>query len=366
MAVNQLVLPEGQASSYHNLDEIYTTTLQNWRKNGKFYDNIFKTNPLFWLLHEKGQRQTWDGGNPIMCNLQYGKNSTIGSYSRYDLIDTTPQDNQTAAYYYMRQLGGTINIDNFSALSNAGKHQIQNLIKAKIKEAEMSMAEEINTQLWKGTPGAKDIDSIPKMIYHAAAGAGTWTDDASPGEISGNSYSWWRNRHTVSTDISTWALLKFHMRNVYNNCTKGAAMMDKNKLTGNGPDLLLCNQETYEAYEGAVDDDKRYVDPLAQKGASMGFEFMKYKRALMYWDEMCYDAYTGVDYGSRAEGAIYFLNTNFLHYYVSSAVDLEVKPFVEPYNQDARTSKILHYHCLAMSNRAKQGVLGYIDTALSA
>ena len=361
MAVNKLVMPEGQANNYVNLDEIYTTTLQNWREKGKFYDNWFKTNPLFWVLHEKGRREYWDGGNPAMCNLQYGENTTLGSYSRYDILDTTPQDNQTAAYYYMRQFGGSIVIDNFSAVCNSGQYQRQNLIKVKIQEAEMTAAQRLNKMLWQGSPGSKDIMSIPELIYRTPS-----SSDTAPGGISGDDYEWWRPKVKIDTNITSWALLKFWMRHQYNECSKGAALMDKNKLTGSKPDVLFMDQATYEAYEGAVEADKRYLDQLGQKAASMGFSVMKYKTSLIFWDEMVYDPYTPADYTSAAKGAIYFLNTAFLAYYVHPEFDLKIKPFVEPYNQDARIAKILHYHCLVCSNRSKQGLLGYIDQDISA
>ena len=362
MAVNNLVAPEGQVNSYYDLDEIFTTTTQNWREGGKFYDNIFKTNPLFFILHEKKRKQLWDGGNPIMCNLQYGKNTTFKSYARYDLIDTTPQDNQTAAYYYMRQYGGSIVIDNFSAISNSGKHQIQSLITAKIKEAEMTCSEGINEQLWAKTPGAKDILSIPQIVFRTPS-----SSDSGPGSILGDNYSWWRNQVDIGTNITSWALLKFNMNHMYNNCSKGAALMDKGLFTGNHPDIIIMNQEVYEAYEGAVEHDKQYVDTLAQKAASMGFEFMKLKHAMAFWDELAFDAYSDIDYsGTRVYGSMYFLNSNFLHYYVSSRVDLKVGKFMEVANQDARQAKLLHYHALACSNRPKQGVLGYIDLDISA
>lgn len=356
MAVNNLVLPEGQASSYHNLDEIATTTAQAWSKNGKFYDNIFKCIPLFWLLHEKRGKKTWYGGNPMMVNLQYGKNTTFGSISKYDLIDMTPQDNQTAAYFFVRQYAGSIVIDGFDVRANSNKYQIQDLLKTKISEAENTIRENINIQLWAGTPGAKDIQSLSNLIFRSPS-----SSDSAPGNISGDTYSWWRNQVKIDVDIDSWAELKHWMRNTYNNCCKGAANADKNKMTGSYPDIIMTNQETYEGYEAAVDSQKQYMDPLAQKAASMGFDSMKYKNALMFWDEMCYDAYTGAVYGSRAKGSMYFINTAFLDYYVGADCNLKVGKFLPAYNQDAIASKVLHDHCLVVTNRAKHGVLGYID-----
>lgn len=347
----------------YNLDEILSTTLQNWRTKGKMYDNIFKANPTLWYFHEKGRKKTEDGGERIMVPLQYGKNSTVKSYSRYDVIDTTPQDNQTAVYYDWRQISGSVTIDGLSAFQNSGKHQIVKLLEAKIKETEDSMAETINEQMWAASPGTKDILSLTALIVRAP----TTTDAASPGNISGATHTWWANK-TKTTSAATVKALVWDAKNLYNQCSKGG-----NSSKGGFPDLGICNQETYEAIENHMSDLVRYtdVDEMGNKARSVGFENIRFKNARLFWDEHIPDAYGDAttaydwDHGSVTYGSLYFINTQYTWYVVGQGYDLKVGKFIQPHNQDARTSQLLHYHQIVCSQRRKNGVLEKISKSLS-
>ncbi len=74
-------------------------------------DVIFKDLVFFYCLTNKNQKgfkansrgvksnkRVLDGGESITFPIMYEANSTVGSYSGYDLIDTTPQDGQTIKY----------------------------------------------------------------------------------------------------------------------------------------------------------------------------------------------------------------------------------------------------------------------------
>jgi hypothetical protein len=362
MAVNSMT---------YNYDQYLTATALNYRNHGEFYDNIFLMNPTMWFLHEKGRKVEWDGGGGdgrVVVNLQYGKNSTFGAYSRFDPIDVSPQDNQTAVHYDMKQFGGAISIDRFHVRCNRGKSQLQKILKVKINEAEMTLAEEINTSLWQLTPATDDINGIPYIITISPDAADTDIGGIAA-DAAGN--SWWQNKFRVggplNAQITTWAVLDFRMLHMYNDCTKGAAKRtSKGSFIGNAPDLLMMNQETYEAYESGMMQRSRYESPWTKKAASYGFGGLAYKNATCMWDEMVADPNAATSYPTaRVDGAIYFINTTFLEYQVDPGTDLLIEPFVKPHNLDARTALVLHYHQLTCSNRSKQGVLSYIDVEIA-
>ena len=352
-----------------NLDQYLSTTLLNYRtKSGKMYDNIFKSNPTFFFLHEKGRKEYWYGGERIIVPLQYGKNTTVQDYSRYDPIDTTPQDNQTAAYYEMRQKSASIAIDGFSLRQNSGKHQLINLLKTKVGEAEDSMAEEIGMDLWRIAPAsAKAILSIPSFIKLAPQ----TTDAQSPGGFSAVTYSWWRNQYLAST-ATTWAMMVAQMRKLYNDCSKGSK-----KNAGGPPDFAVASQEAYEYVENHMATKERYIDAdsVGGKARSVGFENIRFKNCNLFWDEFVPDAYgdgtTGYDAvavdadSSWTANSIYFMNSKYLTYTVDVATDLQIGKFQKPHQQDAKVAPILHYHQLTCSNRAKQGVLYNITAAIT-
>lgn len=352
-----------------NLDQYLSTTLLNYRtKSGKMYDNIFLANPTFWALHQKGKKSFWHGGERIIIPLQKGENSTISDYARYDPIDTTPQDNQTAAYYEIKQKSGSVVIDGLSLRQNRGKYQLISLLNAKIKETEMTMAQKINQDLYRVTPASsKAINSIPSLIVPY----GSSYDAQAPGGISGVTYSFWRNVIKTSA-ATTWQLLVQEMRNVYNSCSEGA--------TGAGgfPDLCITNQLTYEMYETHLDTKSRYVNvsEFGKKAQTAGFENVKFKSADMFFDVYVPDLYgdaSTIGYDALllnaasgwTYGTIFFLNSDCIEYVVDPGTDLKIGKFQKPHNQDAKVCPLLHYHQLTINNRRKLGALMKIDQTLA-
>lgn len=352
-----------------DLNQFLSTTLLNYRtKSGVMYDNVFKSNPTFYFMHEKGRKNFYYGGERIIVPLQYGKNSTVQNYSRYDPIDTTPQDNQTAAYYEIMQKSASIVIDGKSLRQNSGKFQLINLLKTKTGESEDSLSEEIGEDLWRITPETDAIFSIPSIVPLAP---GT-TDAATPGGIDGTAKAWWNNQSKQSAG-TTWSMIVAEMRNLYNTCSKGSK-----KNAGGPPDFAVADQGSYEYVENHMATKERYIDAdsIGGKARSVGFENIRFKNCNLFWDEFIPDAYgdgtTGYDSlainasSDWKYGSIYFLNSKFMNYTVDVATDLKIGKFRTPHNQDAKIAPILHYHQLTCSNRAKQGVLHHITQGYTA
>lgn len=78
------------------LDELIATTFDAVRP--VLADQITVELPLLAYLNLKG-RVTEDGGLTIRRPVLFAFNDTVGSYSGYDLIDTTPQDGFGYAEY---------------------------------------------------------------------------------------------------------------------------------------------------------------------------------------------------------------------------------------------------------------------------
>ena len=77
------------ATPASQLDELITTTFDKVKP--VLADQITNENPLLAALNSKS-RVTTDGGLTIRRPVLFAFNDTVGSYSGYDLIDTTPQD----------------------------------------------------------------------------------------------------------------------------------------------------------------------------------------------------------------------------------------------------------------------------------
>src|SRR3990172_6598503 len=123
-------------------DALLSTTLAAMR--GSMYDNIFKDSAFLAYLRMTDAVVTQDGGERVRMALMYGKNETMGVHSGYEVIDTTPQDGMTTAFYEWAEIAGSISISRKEERQNSGESQLLDLLKQKIKQAEMSMREELN------------------------------------------------------------------------------------------------------------------------------------------------------------------------------------------------------------------------------
>lgn len=342
-------------------DALLSTTLDAYVGGGTMFDNIFKDSAYLAALREFGAVIKQNGGERIRAPLMYDDNNTIRSYSNYDTLDTTPQDGMTTAFYEWREIGGTISISRKEERQNSGEAAMIGLLDAKIKQAEMSMRQALNTQLIRGTvssatfvPGNSAKDLNPLGYFLRKINSTDPTTGGNVGNISGSSNSWWRHHTAVldsgSTDtgndfavsVSTWKGLSVALKRMYNYCSRG---------TGGAPNLVVMDQTTFEEYESALDDKVRYTNTRL---ADMGFETIKLRGATCVWDELV----PSIDDGDTAgaDGTAFFLNTNFYKLVIDSETDVVTTPFVEPENQTAKTAKILFMGNAIASNMRKLGV----------
>ena len=339
MAVTSLTL---------NYDSILTTTLFEVR--GILYDQIFKSNVFFNWLHQNGRKRLVNGGERIQVALQTGTNSTVKSYSGYELLDTTPQDNLNSAFYTWKQISGSVAINRIEERKNSGRAEILGLLQQKVNELQLSMADEVSRQVlgsFTAGNGGKDLTPLPLIISNTPS-------TTTVGSVSGVAETYWRNQQTASGATTTKAY-KDELRNVWNDCSKGP---------GGGPDFCLATQVAYEHYESALDDHSRHTDTAM---ADLGFDNIRLKGALMAWDERVVDSansqLSSTDGGSPTEETVYFVNSRFMELVVDSQTDFITTPFMRPENQDAKVAQVLFYGELTTNNRRKLGVLDSIQSA---
>jgi len=342
-------------------DALLSTTLDKYYKSGKMHDAIFNSNPTFAAFKEKKRMQYADGGYQVAVNLMYGTNTTVGSYSRYEVLDVAPQDGITQAFYPWAQYAGAVSIDGLSEFQNSGAGKIIDLLGAKVEQTTMTFGEEINKHLMDlenitlstSTTGnsGKNIQGLPCMIHLAPNTTNTY------GGITNTSgaYDWWESQlFTHATD--TWAGVFYGMMRTYNLCTKGS---------GGSPDLIITDMGSYEHYEQYMSDKKRY---LKSDRATAGFEAVYFKGAKMFWDTHMPDTTTEVNYdsGSWTEGAMFFLNSKFCKLIIGKGRDFKPGKFQSPEDQDAKTALYRAYLQLVCSNRRKQGLYTGIEETLTA
>ncbi len=365
-------LGDGSAPSQNtvNYDDLLSTTLFNYVNGQNLADNIFRDSAFLAFLRNNEGVQEQGGGERIAMPLMYGRNSTAKSYEGYDVLDTTPQDGITTAFYEWKEIAATISISRKEERQNSGEARILGLLESKIKQAEMTLREVVNEQLVRGSvsgatfiPGNSAKDMLPLGYFLRKDNNTDPTTGGNVGNIAGATESWWRHRTAVADsgsadtgndfalNVTTYAGLKVALHRIYNYCSRGS---------GGSPNLGIADQVTFETYENALDTQVRYTNT---KMADMGFETIKLRGATLVWDEVVPD----VDNGTAAvtAGTCFLLNTNFYKLIVDSETNFSTTPFVEPENQTAKTAKILFMGNAAISNLRKHGVLYGISQTIT-
>jgi len=278
----------------------------------------------------------------------------------------------TTAFYEWAEIAGSISISRKEERQNSGEGRLIGLLEQKIKQAEMTMTEELNTQLLLGTvSGSTFVQNqstggnygLNPLGYFCRKLNATDPTTLNVGNIAGATYSWWRhhtgyvNNQTVAgqdfkRSITTYAGLQAAFKSMYNYCSRGS---------GGSPDLCVADQISFETYENALDTKVRYTNT---RMADMGFDTVKLRGATLIWDELVPDIYNGT--AAVTVGTCFFINTSFYNLIIDSETDIVTTPFIEPENQTAKTAKILFMGQAGVSNLRKMGVIGGILQTIAA
>lgn len=304
-----------------NVDALLSTTLSAVR--GKFADNIFGKIPLFQWLKTKA-KLTQDGGATLVVPIMYGKNSTAKSYSGYGVIDTTPSEGLTAAQYKWCQYAASITISGLEErVQNVGDNAIIKLLDSKIKQAEMSLRDKLDIDMWAAATSGTNILALPTIVD-------TTTSIA---DVSKSANSWWQAQVTASGSFAARGLAD--MRVLYNNITNQS-------LSGGAPDFICSDQTAYQFYEGVLQPQQRFSD---DKMAGAGFENLRYKGATMTYDP------------NTPSGTMFMLSSDALKLTTSKGTNFITTPFIKPENQDAKVAQILWAGQLTCDNNRRLGKL---------
>ncbi len=186
----------------------------------------------------------------------------------------------------------------------------------------------LNIQLLQTAPaaGSKEPISITEVVQSVPGTSPARV--ASIGNISGTTYSWWRNKATSGGSFSV-----SDMNTMYNQVSDGFDF----------PQLLLSGQTVYEYYENSLVGQIRYADT---KMADAGFQSLLYKQTPMVWDP-----------NIGITDSLYFLNFKYLKLNIMAGMDFITTDFIEPDNQAAKVAKILYMGNIVCTARRRQGTL---------
>ena len=100
----------------------------------KLIDNVFESNVLLSRARSKWMKKA-DGGTSIVVPVVYATTTASGWYTGAETLDTTANDQITAAEFDWKQAYANITITRSDELKHSGKAQSVNFVKSKIQIA---------------------------------------------------------------------------------------------------------------------------------------------------------------------------------------------------------------------------------------
>lgn len=320
-------------SETRSWDAITTSTLE--ASMGKMRDNIVKSSPTLAYMNSVDRILKLDGGLRIKADLLYGKNTTVDvATNGYTVLDTTPQEGMTAAFYDWEEIRATLSISRKERRQNSGKHAMFNLIEAKRDQMEMSFREKTNREIILGDGTANHLDGLALALKDTPT-TGTY------GAIDPSAETWWRQQYD-NTAFSFAADGLNYIRTLYRKASRSDIISPI--------DLILCDGELYDAFEAEHVLHLQFTPTGKANEAlfNLGIANFKYKKATVMEDEQL-DA-------AAASKKIYGINTEFMKFVVDKDSDFVVLPAQTPSNQLATVAPMVAMCNLACNNRRKHFV----------
>jgi hypothetical protein len=320
------------ASPNSTWTEAVTTAIES--RSRKLADNVSDNTAILQRLKERGRIRTVSGGTTIAQELEYAENSNFLWYDGYEQLSLLPSDVITAANYAWKQAAVAVTISGKEMLINSGKEKMIDLLRSRIGNAEKTMVNNIAQSLYSDGTGStsKEIGGLQLIVAD--------TNTNTVGNISGSTYSWWRNIVYDLSSVGSTASssnIQTHMNATYVQLCRN----------NEAPDLILTDNVYYKAYLGSLQTIQRITN---DKMAQAGFQNLKYMGADVVLD--------GGRGGNCPASHMYFLNTDYLFYRPHSERNMvPLDPDRFSTNQDALAKLIGWMGNMTCSNRFMQGVM---------
>jgi hypothetical protein len=356
-----------------NFDSILSTTLANYKNT--LEDNAFTARPLSAWLKAKNRLQLKSGGSKIVEQLMYAQNQAAGSYSGYDTLPLTASAGISAAEYPWKQFAATIAINGLEEAENDGEAAIIDLLEAKVRQAEETIAEQMDVMFLASGQGngGKDwwgLGAIvaPFDVTQASSPVGNISVGISAVPLVGaqpTQNQWWQsyvdygqgatiaNQTVAINGVNQVVPFVFAPASQLNTPLAVSDMTHVYNLVSRGndsPDFAIGGQRIFEKYESLLAPNIRFTNTDAADG---GFDNLYLKRCTLMYDVNMAD-YT---VNSQSCNTLYFLNSKYLNLVGHKSKWFANTPFKMAPNQDARYAQVLVYGNLTTSNRMRQGAM---------
>jgi len=306
-----------------NIGELAASTMEFYHPT--MVDNIFKKHALLDHLKQNGGVKKYPGGTKIRVPLMYGTNSTVQTFSGADPLDLTYQNTLDAAEYEYEMYNVSIVFTLEDELKNSGEPQVMSLIEAKIQQAEMSISERLNADLYTGTAADGEVIGLDTII----------STTTTIGAISGTTYSWWRG----NVDSTGETLSIADMRTIKNSSNLGNG--------GSNVSLIVTTQTLYEKYNSLLTATYQ-MNPSSSESKRLGdggFAAVEFEGVPVVFDE------------AATSGSMYFINKDNFKLGVHTDANFARRKKAEPADQHIHVEHIVFMGQTVVNRRKSLGVM---------
>jgi len=224
---------------------LFNSTFEKYLRGG-FVDNVSARVPLFNWLRKSGAMAGWDGTGKFMYEeVMTELPDYLQALGEYEQINLKPASGLENVRFNPKEIVFPITITFREMDANKGKERAVDLIKSKMKQAELAFAEGLETMLFgDGTDQAGKVMLGLEAIMPDDRSTNTWIRCPS---VSGA-------KTALAFDN-----LRAKMTNIKNTCTRGSIK----------PDIYITDQTVYEGYESLAFG--KYTPTDKSGAADLGF-----------------------------------------------------------------------------------------------
>jgi hypothetical protein len=294
-----------------------------------------------------------DPGRSIVEKIRKGSNSTNAAFERFDLIDTTPQDNFDEVEQQWKSIAGSCNLSNEDLDKNSGsKTRIFDLLEASVDDLVLSQQELLNDYLMGTVPNDAAGRKRPTGLLDWVKDDPTTAPAAGVGVIGANFdpavYAFWQNQATnhaaaaFGTDQTGTGHV--NLRTMLLNCTFGMAH----------PGIVIAGRAAWLALVKSMVNQARVNDPTINTLVAAGFKAIMFDGVPVVLE----DTMDTIRAAAGLNGsAFYALNANTLRIWGMKKRWFKLGDFRAPTNQDSQVALCITRLQMTSRGRRQQGVM---------
>jgi len=266
-------------------------------KSPKIFENIFLNNGVLAMFGSKGRVNIIKGGNRFDERTRLGKNTNVGTRSKFATIPIDYQNNVQTAYYGQSVVSGAAVVNMVEEDQNAGPSRISSLADDCMQELLSTFPNVVSDALMATSETSTSPLSLVVQLPATAYGSQTQVT----GGITRSDYSGsvpeaaWQTQYNspgTAVDLSAAAGIAAASKFAWTCSPGGSALSEQ-------PDIAICRTGALAQASGGADVLRRYA--VNDKMLKLGFDNIMINNATLICDR------------NGVANAILFINTNYGH-----------------------------------------------------